>query len=96
MMRKKLLGTIAAIAVALTAAPAMADPFDWIYGLSNAQATERLIRQGFTFVRQDGDYYYWHRRAFCVRFRSVDGLVADATEVRPSRCGLEDDGDENY
>lgn len=96
---RKLSLVSAATAVALTvlaATPAMADPFDWIYGLTNAQATERLERQGFIYVSQDDNYYYWHRKAYCVRFRSVEGIVADATEMPPGRCKLPDDGDDNY
>lgn len=83
------------------AAPAYADPFDWIYGLSEQQAVERLERQGFSFVREEqrqGNqrFYLWHRRAFCVRFRSVDRVVADATEIAPRNCKLKDDGDDYY
>lgn len=83
------------------ATPALADPFDWIYGLTEKQAVERLERQGFTFVKQDptegkSRYYYWHRKAFCVKFKTIERVVSDATEVSPQECGLKDDGDDDF
>lgn len=81
--------------------PALADPFDWIYGLTERQAAERLERQGFTFDKEGSKegkarYYYWHRKTYCVKFKSIERIVAEATEVPPRECGLSDDGNNDY
>lgn len=60
--------------------------FDWIYGMSNEKATKKLEQQGFRFVKQEGNYYWWVRKSYCVKFRSVDGIVADAREVDTEEC----------
>lgn len=59
--------------------------------MENEEAAQELEEQGFEFDRvsdeEDNEqYFWWHRKGFCVKFRSADGVVADATEVHSKEC----------
>lgn len=84
---KNIKNAVLGLAITATASPALADNWDWIYGMNKAKAAYQLTKQGFEYDGEDdGVYFWWHRKSFCVKFRVADGLVADADEVPIAEC----------
>lgn len=55
--------------------------------MTQEKAAAKLEKQGFVYDGQDeGRYFWWHRKRFCVKFRAEEGLVADADEVPYEEC----------